>query len=132
MSPTGLNVNQKLSAPASTGTRKATADIMLTRATSVEGKLLRVCIKLVELDILKLLFAPALKLVQQVFERETHRTGFFEEPIDQFRQVVFVFVAMTRGEMAGADKRSHASSGFEDSGAFQLGVNLGHRVGIDA
>ena len=63
---------------------------------------------------------------------KAHRPGFFDKPVDELLQVFFVFFVMICGEMAGAHKRSHASSCFEDAGAFQLGVDLGDRVGIHA
>src|SRR5690349_19305622 len=129
---TGLSMAQLTSAPVIKGTRKATADTTLTRGASIAGKLLLVSIRLL-LDILgSLLLAPALKLIQQVVERKAHGGRFFEEAVDQLGQMFFVLFAMTCGEMAGADECSHASSCFEYSRTLQLGVNLGHRVGVDA
>src|SRR6185295_6379167 len=128
----GLNVAHVTSAPVSSGTRKATAATTLMRGASIDGKLLLVSIRLVELGISNLLFAPALKLVQQVVERKAHRAGFFEKPVDEFGQMSFLLFALACGEMAGAYECSHASSCFEYSRAFQLGIDLGDRVGVDA
>src|SRR5215217_5713482 len=129
--PAGFNVNQVARPPSRTGVSKATTDTTLTRGISVEGTLFLVGIRLVDI-LIRLLLAPALKLIQQVVERETHRTRFFQKAIDQLGQVLLMFLAMIAVEMAGADKRSHASSCFEDSRAFELGVNFCNRVRVNA
>src|ERR1044072_669219 len=133
ITPMGLNVNQVASAPIKSGVSKTTADTTFTRGISVAGTLLLGWVKLVDVYILvRLLLAPALKSIQQVVDGEPHRIRFFQKAIDELCQVLLVFFVMIAVEMAGADKRSHASSCFGGSRAFQLGINFCHRIGIDA
>src|ERR1043165_8480870 len=129
-----FNVAQNASPPSRIGVNNATAEITLTRGGSTAGKLLLVWTRLViGLDIFRrLLLAPALKLVKQIVDGETHGAGFFDEAFDEFVQVFLVFFAMICAEMTGADKRSHASSCLEDSVALQLRVDLGDWFGVEA
>src|ERR1700754_5291846 len=129
-----LNVAHVARPPSRAGRRKLTAETTFIRGVSTAGKLLLVWTMLViGLDIgFSLLCAPALKLIKQIIDGKAHRSGFFDKPVDELFQVFFVFFVMICGEMAGAHKRSPASSCFEDAGAFQLGIDLGDRVGIHA
>ena len=92
------------------GVAKTAADTTLTRGMSVAGTLLLVGIRLVDI-LVRLLLAPALKLVQQVVERETHRVRFFQKAIDQLGQVFLVFLVMIAVEMTGARLRAMRDGG---------------------
>jgi hypothetical protein len=83
-------------------------------------------------DIFPLLFAPASQLVKQIVDEEAHGFSFFDETVNKFSQNLLLILLAPCFEMAGAHKRPHPSSRFQNSRSFELGVDLGDGIRVDA
>jgi hypothetical protein len=73
-----------------------------------------------------------LELGNQIVWGESHRTGFFNEPVDKVTQDGLGILTISCFEMASAYKRSHASSRFQHTRAFQFRIDFCDRVGVYA
>lgn len=55
-----------------------------------------------------------------------------KEKVLEFSQFAFAILVSSSFEMPGLDERTHSAPGLNHADAFELGVNLGNGVGIDA
>ena len=76
--------------------------------------------------------APALQVFDQIVERVAVRFGLGDVAVCQLAQVLFVILPGADFDPSSGDKRSDPSARFYYSGPLQLGVDLGHRIGINA
>jgi hypothetical protein len=77
-------------------------------------------------------FCAALKVADQVVEREAEGSGFRDEPI---REVAQVFLAVTicfSFDRASAYECTHSSTSFDNSLSLQLGINFRNSVRVNA
>jgi len=71
-------------------------------------------------------------MLDHVVNGKAARLRFRYEMFCQFAQVPLP-IAATRGFVwVRADKRADAPACLQNAGAFQFGVHLGHRIGVDA
>ena len=76
--------------------------------------------------------ATALQVFDQIVERVAVRFGLSDVAVCQVAQVLFVILPGGDFDPSSDDKRSDPSACFYYSGPLQLGVDLGHRIGINA